>query len=163
MPLRLNASTVRVQAQPMLGNNAMNWMSPVGSEFENFVFKGPVRPSEDDLNYIMFGLEHLDGKWGGAHLFGQGRGKSEFPETWNKMIISEAIIRVQLLQFFDGNFPKPRVRYFSRVWDVVIMVGFLEDEATGQLYVSTAYPLRGVGVFQNKNGTRRNLPLRPED
>jgi hypothetical protein len=108
-------------------------------------------PSEQAWIHILKGDTN-----GGGHLFGVGvDGKTEAPESWDQEVFREAILAVQK----GGNERKLYgvSRYEGLYRDVVFRVVLDEDE------LSSAYPLRGVGVGVNRNGVRVGKPLQSRD
>lgn len=107
-------------------------------------------------------LAHIwDGEPGdvnqGGHRYGLGReGKTEFPEDWSADRTRKAVMRV-LAHPHSVIHHQQKVICLGLIADVIIEVR-LSINADG-LFLQTAFPVCGVGVFQNVRGSRQARPL----
>lgn len=117
----------------------------------------PLYPSPAAWLHILFG----DSK-GGGHLAGQGiDGKTEFPEYWTISRIESAIIMAQF-QILHSQSVIGEGAYLEFVDGIYLRLVFTRNQ-TDDLFLETAHPIRGNGVFRNINGIRVSKPLLRQD
>ena len=119
--------------------------------FESFAH---VPVTEELLRHVWEGEKN--GRDGG-HRFGLGReGKTEFPEEWDREKVRQSIEEVlHKPQVIREN--KGFIICLRQVGMVVVVVRLFRSNK--QIYVQKAFPLCGVGVFQNLDGQRIQRPL----
>ena len=93
----------------------------------------------------------------GGHRFGLGReGKTEFPEEWDLTMVENAI-RLTL------NSPQAVREHSSLIFcDRVVGLVLLRVRLNlnrKEIFIHSAYPLCGEGVYRNVSGLRQPLPL----
>lgn len=114
-------------------------------------------PSTAVWLHILFGDDQ-----GGGHLAGQGiEGKTEFPEYWSLARIEQSIqIALQQMQTRHGEI-QPGI--YEELIDGIILRVVIHIDERGKIFLQTAHPLRGNGVFRNVNGIPVSKPLLRQD
>ena len=117
----------------------------------------PLVPTPEVWHHILFGDVN-----GGGHLFGANvESKTEFPFDWHLSRIERAIEGVQRNHI--ARHGGMRVGQLEGFVDGLVLRLVLEECENGDLYLVTAYPLRGQGVHQNRGGKKVSRPLKETD
>ncbi|MCU1441128.1 MAG: hypothetical protein JWP85_2125 [Rhodoglobus sp.] len=117
---------------------------------------GEFEPDENTWVHILMG----DDK-GGGHLSGRAMpGKTEFPASWTKATIADAIQAVQRPFIARGEAITAGV-YEGIVSNVVVRV-VIKEAPTG-IRIDAVYPLRGDGVIRNTPTGADSVPLWSKD
>lgn len=114
----------------------------VGGDGGEVPFTPDGRPpiTEDLLDHVMDGSPKKDG-WDGGHGFGTGRGKSEFPESWDRTRVAEAIDEV--LRSPDEIERNGSTLYFRGTVGGQPLTVRVKGRMQGRPKVWTAYPGHG--------------------
>jgi hypothetical protein len=119
--------------------------------FESF---SHVPVTEELLQHVWEG--EVEANTGG-HRFGLGReGKTEFPQHWTLHMVRQSI-EVSLFQPQWLQFLGLKTLLFREVTQVLVAIELRRNRKG--LYLFTAYPLCGVGVYRNQQGLKVSLPL----
>ncbi|PQM47109.1 EndoU domain-containing protein [Mycobacterium talmoniae] len=93
--------------------------------------------TDAQLAHILVGKPKKNG-WSGGHGFGAGKGKSEFPESWDRTKIRDAIDQV-LVQPAE-IIRKGSTLYFRASVDGLPLAVRVKGRVHGRVQVWTAYP-----------------------
>ena len=119
--------------------------------FESFAH---VPVTEELLQHVWEG--EPNGRQGG-HRFGLGReGKTEFPQDWTPELVRLGI-ELTLAQPQWVKRAEHKITIVRQFAQVLIAVE-LRSQAK-ELYLFTAYPMSGMGVYRNQRGIRVLIPL----
>ena len=119
--------------------------------FESFAH---VPVTEELLRHVWGG--EPNGHQGG-HRYGLGReGKTEFPEEWTLVTVTEAILAT-LAHPQSIHVYEERTFLLREVKQVILQIEM--RKLAGGFTIKSVFPVCGEGVFRNQKGRRQFLPL----
>jgi hypothetical protein len=116
-----------------------------------------LSPTPEVWLHILFGDIQ-----GGGHLAGQAiEGKTEFPSYWSLARIEQSVLSA--VGNIQARNPHLTAGAFEEFVDGLVLRIVLARDSNGRVNITTAYPLRGNGVFKNIDGVRISKPLLRQD